>query len=386
MRVSAVAMAVPRMWADVGTTMGVAGFQYWARALARPDWPVRAAQDSIRWTTEWLRCGQTQWATPNSVRVHGRVARLREFHVGRSAGSSNGEPSGPRTLIVSPQVASDSCLVDLTARTSQVRLAAAAGLGPVFALEWTPTAAAANASVEDYVAAIDGAISVTGGPVHLVGNSMGGWLSVVYTALRPERVASLTVIGSPVDFHIDAFPPPPLETLSAFAIARAHELMVTLHRGAVPGRYLLAGLVAAHPEDAVRHSAQLMLGLRDPQTIDDHRRLMAWYHSVRPFPGVLYRWVVRHLYERNELVRGELRIGDATVDLSRIRCPVILLAGDQDRVAPAAGLRPLIDAVSTPSSQIRFSTAQGGHLDLFTSPVVAQGPIRQVFEHVARAN
>lgn len=384
MPVTGVAMAVPRMYADVWATLGVAGLQYWTRVLARPDWPVRTAADSIRWTTEWMRCGQTQWATPNRVRTHGRVARLREFRIGTTSRSSNGTPTGPRTLIVAPQVASDSCLVDLTARTSQVRLAAAAGLGRVFALEWTPTTEASDASVEDYVAAIDDAITVAGGPVHLVGNSMGGWLSVVYTALRPEHVASLTVIGSPVDFHAGAFPPPPLEHISAVATARAHELMVKLHRGAVPGRYLLAGLVAAHPEDAVRHSAQLLLGLRDPQTIDDHRRLMAWYHSVRPFPGALYRWIVRNLYERNALIRGELSVGGSTVDLSRISCPVTLLAGDQDRVAPLAGLRPLMGAVSTPSAKIRCSTARGGHLDLFTSPTLAQGPMREMFEHVAR--
>jgi poly(3-hydroxyalkanoate) synthetase len=282
-------------------------------------------------------------------------------------------------------VASHSCLVDLTDRTSQVRLAADAGLGPVFALEWTPTPAAADARVEEYVAAIHDAIEVAGGRVRLVGNSMGGWLSVIYSALRPERVASLTVIGSPVDFHAGAFPPAPLEGVAAFATARAHEAMVALHRGAVPGNYLLAGLVAAQPEDAARHSTQLLLGLRDPQTLEDHRRFMAWYHSVRPFPGVLYRWIVRNLYERNALIDGTLRVDGRAVDLSRISCPVTLLAGDRDRVAPAAGLRPLIGAVSTAAAQIDFTTARGGHLDLFISPEMAQGPIRRMFEQLAQA-
>ena len=52
---------------------------------------------------------------------------------------------------------------------------------------------------------------------------------------------------------------------------------------------------------------------------------------------------MKNLYQRNELVRGEFRVGQRRVDLGRITCPLLLLTAEADHlVAPSSteGIRP----------------------------------------------
>jgi len=56
----------------------------------------------------------------------------------------------------------------------------------------------------DYVADLDGLVASLGvqGPIKLVGHSMGGAVALFYAALRPERVAHLTLLdGAPLAIH-----------------------------------------------------------------------------------------------------------------------------------------------------------------------------------------
>jgi poly(3-hydroxybutyrate) depolymerase len=44
-------------------------------------------------------------------------------------------------------------------------------------------------------------VDALGGRANLIGDSQGGWLAAIYTALRPGRVNAMTVVGAPIDFH-----------------------------------------------------------------------------------------------------------------------------------------------------------------------------------------
>ena len=59
---------------------------------------------------------------------------------------------------------------------------------------------------------------------------------------------------------------------------------------------------------------------------------------------------VKNLYQRNELVRGELRLGERRVDLGRITCPLLLLTAKNDHlVAPPSteGIRPHVGRLTS---------------------------------------
>ena len=46
------------------------------------------------------------------------------------------------------------------------------------------------------------AVQTIGGRVNLVGDCQGGWLAVIYAALHPDQVNTITIGGAPIDTHI----------------------------------------------------------------------------------------------------------------------------------------------------------------------------------------
>jgi poly(3-hydroxyalkanoate) synthetase len=78
--------------------------------------------------------------------------------------------------------------------------------------------------------------------------------------------------------------------------------------------------------------------------------------------GETFREFVSKLYQRNELVRGELRLGGRPVDLRRITCPLLLLTAKNDHlVAPASteGIRPHVG-----SREVTSMGMSAGHVGL----------------------
>ncbi|MBX3479941.1 MAG: alpha/beta hydrolase [Caulobacter sp.] len=69
---------------------------------------------------------------------------------------------------------------------------------------------------EDALAVID---RLTDGPLVLVGSSMGGWISCLVAAVRPERLAGMVLIAPAADFTeklmLPGFPPEAHEALAA---------------------------------------------------------------------------------------------------------------------------------------------------------------------------
>ena len=63
----------------------------------------------------------------------------------------------------------------------------------------------------------------------------------------------------------------------------------------------------------------------DPGAISNYFALERWVNDNIPVAGETFREFVKKLYQRNELVRGELQLGDRRVDLRRIACPLLLL-------------------------------------------------------------
>lgn len=76
-------------------------------------------------------------------------------------------------------------------------------------------------------------------------------------------------------------------------------------------------------------------------------------------------WIVGRLFVANELVAGTLRVAGERVDLARITCPLILIAGSTDHITPAGQVWALAEHTSTPSDQVDRRLVDGGHLGLF---------------------
>jgi poly(3-hydroxybutyrate) depolymerase len=335
------------------------GLSYWQGAWQRGVTPFHVAGDLSRWWGETSNRRAPEWATQNRVALDGPLVRLRDF-------SDGDEPRVVPTLLVPPQAGHASCIVDYSPTQSQVKTARAAGLTRLYSLDWVgATQATKDAGIEDYVAFMERAIEHIGGPVNLIGDCQGGWLSTIYAALRPEHVHTLTIAGAPIDFHAgDAVIRDYVQLLSPADLG-FYQDVVRLGGGVMKGEFMLNGFIAIKPENEIAKHLQLLANIHDAEHVTRHRAFEDWFKHTQDIPGAFYLWIVEHLFRDNALIRGELTVGGARVDLRRISCPLNLLAGETDHITPPPQVFALAGAVSTAPQHITRRTTSGGHLGLF---------------------
>jgi poly(3-hydroxyalkanoate) synthetase len=307
------------------------------------------------------------------------LARLRDF--------STAKPRGfVPTIVVPPQAGHDSCIVDYSADQSQMRAVLEAGLERALSLDWIgATRATRDASVEDYLEVLDRAIALCGGRANLIGDCQGGWLSAIYAALHPERVNTLTLAGAPIDFHAgESVIDEVVQTLAPGGDTRYYEALVASGGGVLKGRHMLSGFILIRPQDEIARQFELLQNLHDPGHVSRYIEFEDWFKHTQDIPGAFYLWIVRHLFCRNELVAGALRIGDRAVDLSQIDLPLNLLAGESDHITPPPQVLALADHAATPARKVHRELVPGGHLGLFMGHRALREHWPAVLEQVAR--
>lgn len=333
---------------------------YFSGALSRRASPADMGMDVLNWVQESTRRRSPRWATENTVLDEWPIARLRDFS---DAGSGEITP----TLFLPPQAGHDSCIVDYDRNQSQLVTAKEAGLTRVLALDWkgaTPTTK--GASIEDYLAVVAESIALLGGRVNLVGDCQGGWLAVIYAALHPDTVETLTIAGAPIDFH--AGEPVIHEWMRVLSPGRDlafYQAMVRVNGGVLPGEVLLGGFIAMQPANELDRRLQLLAHINEPEHVDRFRMFDTWFMHSQPIAGAFYLWIVEHLFSNNELIAGSLRVGDRSVDLGQITCPLYLLAGETDHITPPDQVFALADYAGTEPANVSRRLAKGGHLGLF---------------------
>jgi poly(3-hydroxyalkanoate) synthetase len=312
----------------------------------------------------WLEVATTRrapsWTTPHEVVFEVPVARLRDFSTAKRA-------QVVPTLVLPPQAGHDSCIVDYSAEQSQMKAILGAGLKRAFSLDWIgATADTADATIDDYLDAVDRAIEHCGGRVNLIGDCQGGWLAAIYAALYPERVNTLTLAGAPIDFH--AGEPVIHEVMRRVAPGgnlRFYKLLVAADGGVLKGEHMLAGFLLIQPGAEIAKQFDLLLNTDDPAHVARYREFEDWYKHTQDIPGKFYLWIVKHLFRDNELIRGELEVRGQRVDLARIDMPLYLLAGATDHITPPDQVFAMAEYASTPAENIRHRITTGGHLGLF---------------------
>ncbi len=237
----------------------------------------------------------------------------------------------------------------------------------LLSLDWVgATSRTADASVEDYLDIVDRAVGHCGGRVNLVGDCQGGWLATIYAALRPERVNTLTLAGSPIDFH--AGEPVVHDVLCRLAPLKDlgfYEGLVAAGGGVLKGKHMLSGFIMIRPADEISRQLGLLLNLDDHDHVDRYREFEDWFKHTQDIPGAFYLWIVQHLFRDNELISGSLMVNGHRVNVGAIDVPLQLLAGATDHITPPGQVFAIADHVSTTPELVWRDLTPGGHLGLF---------------------
>jgi polyhydroxyalkanoate synthase len=130
----------------------------------------------------------------------------------------------------------------------------------------------------------------------------------------------------------------------------------------MPAEFIRSGFKMLNPLGDIQQARALLEHAADPRWLEGYKAMNRWANEWVPLPKQFFRHWVRHFYQRNELVRGELRIMGRRVDLARIRLPILCVGATSDEIVPAASARALLDAVS--STDTRFLELEGGHISV----------------------
>jgi polyhydroxyalkanoate synthase len=274
------------------------------------------------------------------------------------------KPGGIPVLIVYALV-NRPYMVDLQEDRSIVQSLLKGGLD-VYLIDWGyPDAGDRYLTLDDYINGyIDRCVDVLrhrhhAPAVNLLGICQGGTFSLCYSALHPDKVRNLITTVTPVDFHAGN------NLLSRWARHVDIDLVVdTL--GNIPGEVLNWTYLSLKP---FRLTGQKYLDLvnilDDPVQARNFVRMEKWVFDSPDQAGEAFRQFTKDFYQRNGLIKGEVKIGDRAVDLGRITMPVLNIYASEDHLVPPAASRPLKQYVGTDDyTALEFP---GGHIGIYVS-------------------
>ncbi len=179
---------------------------------------------------------------------------------------------------------------------------------------------------------------------HLVGHSMGAQFSLYYALARPERVASVTILGAPGVALPGTRAPFSMRLMAIPGLAQLFTAPVSRERYEANSAMTLgAGTVAGWPHELVD---------------------VGWLASLRPE----FRATAPRYYRA--LGRRELTLTSA--ELASLAAPVHALWGDADVfLRPPAGRAGLASV-----ADLTFSEVRGGHAPWLNSPAPSESAVR----------
>ncbi len=294
---------------------------------------------------------------------------LREVYHYRPRGTA--QEHGDPVLLVTPLAAPALCF-DLRRGCSLVEHLVDEGR-PTYLVEYGEVSFANRAlGIEHWVdevvptAIAEVSAHAGGRPVHVVGWSLGGIFALLTAADRPDLpIASLTVIGSPID----------LTQVPLIAPIRPFLGLAGERAGLVTQAYRIMG---GAPKPLVRRAFQLssfdklvtkpiaiLAKLDDADFLAQVEAVDRFTANMIAYPGRTFGQLYHRFLKGNQLASGTVALDDRDVRLADITAPVLAFGGASDGIAPVNCVRPVVDLVPN-AAERRFEVVPGGHLGMLT--------------------
>ncbi|MCE1183623.1 MAG: alpha/beta fold hydrolase [Rhodocyclales bacterium] len=298
-----------------------------------------------------------KFATPNRILLDLHTMRFRDF-------TPSDAPLQIPTIIDAPYAGHPSSIADFSNGQSLVQTLMAHGVKRVYVTDWkSATPEMRDYDIDNYLAELNVVVDELGGRVNLVGLCQGGWMSAMYAARYPHKVARLVLAGSPID--TDAGHGPIREMAHNLKMAD-FEKLVEMGGGFMRGAFMLSAWKNMHPDvQYFGNYVDLYEHIDDPEYLRKHEDFEAWYENPIDLPGRWYLQAVEQLFKENRLAKGQFVGLGKTLSLGDIHCPVTLLAGESDDITTSEQVFNADQYLGTPASDIVKLLAPGGHIGLF---------------------
>lgn len=346
--------------------------------------PAQSVRDAVGTAWTYYVAGGVEPRVPTPSRVvHDEPhAVLRRF--------DSPDASGAPILLVPPLASHVSCF-DLRPGQSLAAHLVASGR-PIYVVDFgRMTYADRHLGFEDWIDRILPAtlrrVSARHGgvAVDVVTWSLGGTLTLLTAAAHPELpLRSIAAVGTPIDYARIPY----LAPLRLAARVTGGRLLSSTFRatGGLPAWAVRATFKATAWQREITKPLFVLRNLHDVETLARTEAVDRFIASMPGYPGRLYRRLYEEVVIGNSLARGRLSLGGGrVVELADVRPDVLVIAGEDDVIAPVACVRHAV-AVLTGARSIRFETAPGSHLGVLTGPAARDTTWRHLIEFLDRAD
>jgi poly(3-hydroxyalkanoate) synthetase len=310
-------------------------------------------------------------ATANRVALDLRTMLFRDY--------SSPDAEGLPTIVDAPYAGHSAMIADYYKGQSLIETLLANGVGRVFLTDWkSATDDMKDLEIDQYLAELNVCVDELGGRVNLVGLCQGGWLSAMYAARFPHRVARLVLAGSPID--TDAGDGPIKRMVHEYPVSFYEEL-VAEGGGLMRGEVMLAGWKNMHPD--AHYFAQhvdLYEHIGDPGYLLKEETFLRWYENPIDLPGRWYLQAIVQLFRENRLAKGTFIGLGRKLRLRDVICPTYLLAGEGDDITAKEQVFNAEKYLGTPKDKIEKKLVPGGHIGLF----MGSRTLKETWPEIAR--
>jgi polyhydroxyalkanoate synthase len=256
-------------------------------------------------------------------------------------------------------------MLDLQPDRSIIRKLLEGGVD-VYMIDWGyPTHMDRYLTLDDYINGymnnvVDFVRKKTGSPkVTMMGICQGGTFSAIYTALHQEKVKNLVTVVAPIDFDTQD------GLLNVWAHHEDIDKLVDTF-GIIPGDFMNMGFLLLNPFRLMfAKYVNFLENIDEKDFVSNFIRMEKWIFDSPGQAGEAFRQFLKDLYQKNLLVKGELKIGDRKVNLKDITVPLLNVFAEYDHLVPPACSRGLVDMVS--SVDKKTASYPVGHIGIFVS-------------------
>jgi polyhydroxyalkanoate synthase len=254
-------------------------------------------------------------------------------------------------------------MLDLQSDRSYIKKLLEAGLD-VYLIDWgNPAKSDRYISMDDYVNGyINNCVDFIRkkhriDKVNILSICQGGTLSVIYSALYPNKVKNLVTHVTPIDFSTND------GLLFRWSKDMDFDKLVEGYNGLIPGDFLNQGFDMLKPMMKVQKQQSLANSLEDKDKLLNFLRMEKWISESPAQTGECFRQFMKELYQQNKLVKGELEVGGKKVNLKNLTAPLLNIYATEDHLVPPAATKPLNDLVGSKDKELY--SFKGGHIGVF---------------------
>jgi len=254
-------------------------------------------------------------------------------------------------------------MLDLQPDRSYIKNLLAAGMD-VYLIDWGfPTKSDRFLSMDDYINGyINTCVDVIRKKHHIekiniLSICQGGTLSVIYSALYPNKVKNLVTHVTPIDFSTNE------GLLFRWSRDMDFDALVDANHGLIPGEFLNQGFDMLKPMMKLQKQQTLTNLLDNQDKLLNYLRMEKWISESPDQAGECFRQFMKDLYQNNKLVKGELEVGGKKVNLKNLNAPLLNIYATEDHLVPPAATKPLNDLVGSTDKELY--SFKGGHIGVF---------------------